>query len=140
MSTHEISPTVSLSAATADSPIDYDLLMQANLTRVFGERDAERRMVAIRELYAPDAVLNEPHGSAQGHDAIGEAVGVLLAGLPSEFAFSALGPAIGHHGVGRLRWSSGLLGNPPAVTGMDVAHFRGGRIQSLFVFLDPPKA
>jgi hypothetical protein len=120
-----------------DPPIDYDALMKANLTRVFGEHNVERRMAAIRELYAADAVLNEPHGSAQGHDAICEAVSILLAGLPPKFAFTALGSAIGHHGIGRLRWSSGEPGRPAAVTGMDIAHFQNGRIHSLAVFLEP---
>jgi ribosomal protein L2 len=41
------------------APIKYDRLMQANLARVFGERDAERRLKAIRELYAGDAI---PYG------------------------------------------------------------------------------
>jgi len=119
------------------SAIDYDVLMRANLTRVFGERDATRRIVAIRELYAPDAVLNEPEGTAEGHDAINEAVTALLAALPPGFVFAASGPAIGHHGVGRLRWSAGRPGQPVAATGIDVAHFQNGRIHSLFVFLDP---
>lgn len=128
-------------AARSDEvPIDYDALMQGNLTRVFGEHDAERRMVAIRELYAADAVLNEPHGSVKGHAAINQAVTDLLAGLPPKFEFTALGPAIGHHSVGRLHWRSGLPGGPSAVTGMDVAHFEGSRIHSLFVFLDPPSS
>jgi hypothetical protein len=39
--------------------------MQANLARVFGERDASRRMSAIAELYANDAMLFEPHASAR---------------------------------------------------------------------------
>lgn len=123
--------------AEASAPIDYDRLMRANLTRVFDERNAERRMVAIRELYAADAVLNEPQASAAGHDAICEAVTALLASLPPEFVFSASGPALGHHGIGRLRWSAGRPGQPAAATGMDIAHFQNGRIHSLFVFLDP---
>ena len=79
--------------------IDYNRLMQANLTRVFDERDAGRRIVAIRELYAEDAVLYEPEASAKGHAAISEAVTALL-----NFVFSVAGPAIGHHNVGRLKW------------------------------------
>jgi hypothetical protein len=121
-----------------DAAIDYDALMQANLTRVFGERNAERRLKAIGELYAKDAVLNEPHTSAKGHAAINQAVTELLSSLPPEFSFAPLGSAIGHHGIGRLRWSAGPPRQPPAVTGMDVVHFRQGRIHSLFVFLDPP--
>jgi SnoaL-like domain len=117
--------------------IDYDGLMQANLHRVFGEHDAGRRIEAIRELYAEDAVLNEPHASFKGHAAINEAVTTLLSSLPPSFVFRTLGPAVGHHGIGRLKWSSGPQGGPVAVTGMDIAHFENGRIHSLFVFLDP---
>ncbi|WP_255991053.1 nuclear transport factor 2 family protein [Chitinolyticbacter albus] len=120
--------------------IDYDGLMQANLQRVFGEHDAARRIEAIHELYAEDAVLNEPHASFKGHVAINEAVTALLASLPPSFVFGALGPAIGHHGIGRLKWSSGPPDGPVAVTGMDIAHFENERIHSLFVFLDPAGA
>jgi hypothetical protein len=121
--------------------IDYDGLMQANLARVFGERDATRRLQAIVELYADDAVLYEPPDSAAtGHAAINQAVQALLSSLPPNFAFTAMGPAVGHHGLGRLRWQSGPPNGPAAVTGMDVARIEGGRIQTLHVFLDPPGA
>src|SRR5882724_4241796 len=122
------------------APINYDGLMQANLARVFGERDAGRRMKAIRELYAEDAVLYEPDASAKGHAAISEAVTALLAHLPPNFVFSAAGPAIGHHNIGRLKWRSGPPDGPAAVTGMDVAHFEQGRIHSIYVFLEPTGA
>jgi hypothetical protein len=121
-------------------PIDYDGLMQANLARVFGEHDAGKRLKAIRELYAEDAVLNEPDASAKGHAAINEAVTSLLTGLPPGFVFRSIGPAIGHHNVGRLKWRSGPADGPPAVTGMDIAHFEGNLIHSLFVFLEPNNA
>ena len=118
-------------------PTDYDALMRANLARVFGERDAARRIEAIRELYAEDAVLHEPHASVSGHAAISEAVSTLLASLPPDFVFSAAGPAVGHNGLGRLNWRSGPPDGPVAVTGTDVARVEGGRIRSLHVFLDP---
>ena len=89
--------------------VDYDGLMQANIRRVFGERDAVERLKVIRELYAEDATLYEPQTSAHGHVAICDAVSALLASLPANFAFTA-GPAVGHHGVGRLNWRSGLPG------------------------------
>lgn len=126
-----------MSPATA---IDYDRLMQANLANVFGQRDAARRLEAIRELYAEDAVLNEPHATARGHAAICDAVTALLASLPPDFVFTAIAPAIGHHGIGRLQWRSGPADGPAAVTGMDIAQFEGGRIHALTVFLDPPAA
>jgi SnoaL-like domain len=121
--------------------IDHNGLMQANLARVFGERDASRRMKAIAELYADDATLYEPpDASATGHAAINQAVQALLSSLPPNFVFTAIGPAVGHHGLGRLRWQSGPPDGPAAVTGMDVARIEGGRIQTLHVFLDPTGA
>src|ERR1700690_3058882 len=114
--------------------IDYERLMQANLKRVFNERDAGRRIVAILELYAEDAVLYEPDASAKGHAAISEAVTALLAHLPPNFVFSAAGPAIGPHNIGRLKWRSGPADGAAAVTGMDIVHFEKGRIHSVYVF------
>ncbi|MGL5011646.1 MAG: nuclear transport factor 2 family protein [Paracoccaceae bacterium] len=118
--------------------MDYERIMQANLGRVFGERDATRRIEAIRELYAADAELHEPHQSVQGHDAISQAVTELLAHLPPDFTFTATRPALGHNGFGRLQWRSGPPGSPVAVTGTDVAHIERGLIRSLYVFLDQP--
>ena len=122
------------------TPLDYDGLMQANLARVFGERDASRRLKAIAQLYTPDATLYEPDAEARGHAAINQAVEALLSHLPPNFAFSANGPAVGHHDIGRLRWQSGPPNGPVAVSGTDVAHFEAGRIQTLHVFLDPASA
>ena len=117
-------------------PKGYEQLLNANLVRVFGERNPERRRAAIAEIYARDAVLYEPDAMATGHDAINEAVEELLASLPAGFAFIANGPAVGHHGIARLRWSSAPVNGPVAVTGTDVAHIADGRIQSLYVLLD----
>ena len=121
--------------------IDYDSLMQANLKRVFGERNSSHRTKAIAQLYADDATLYEPpDASATGHAAINQAVEALLKNLPPNFVFTSIGPAVGHHGMGRLRWQSGPPNGPVAVTGTDVAQVEGGRIQSLHVFLDPTGA
>ena len=120
--------------------IDYDGLMQANLARVFGERDPARRIKAIAELYADDATLYEPEALAKGQTAISHAVEALLSSLPPTFVFTAIGPAVGHHGMGRLRWQSGPPNGPAAVTGTDVARIEGGRIQTLHVFFDPAAA
>jgi hypothetical protein len=124
-------------ATPSEESIDYDGVMQANLSRVFSERDSARRISAIAELYADDAVLYEPGAAATGHAAINQAVDGLLSSLPPGFAFTAIGPAVGHHNLARLRWQSGPPNGPVAVTGTDVAHVEDGCIQSLHVFLDP---
>jgi hypothetical protein len=120
--------------------IDYDGLMRANLTRVFSERDTDKRVAAIGELYAPDPVLYEPEAIVTGQAAISRTVEALLASFPPDFAFTAAGPAVGHHDLGILHWRAGPPGVPPAVTGTDVVRLEGGRIQTLHVFIDPPSA
>lgn len=117
---------------------DHNAIMHANLDRVFNERVADLRIAAIRELYREDAEFHEPGHSALGHDAISQAVTDLLAHLPPNFEFTAIRPALSHHGVGRLQWGGGPPGGPVAVTGTDVVRFDAGRIRSLHVFLDQP--
>ncbi len=86
--------------------IDYDEVLQANLTRVFGERDATRRLKAIAKLYSDNATLYEPYKSVSGHAAIDQAVGELLSSLPPNFVFTSIGPAVGHHDM------AGCAGKP----------------------------
>ena len=121
----------------SEQGVDFDALMQANLVRVFGERNVDRRRAGLRELYAEDATLFEPQAVVIGQEAISGAIDTLLASMPPDFVFTPAGPAAGHNGVGRLFWRAGPPGGPTAVTGTDVVHVEGGRIKSLHVFLDP---
>jgi hypothetical protein len=116
--------------------VDFDSLMRANLVRVFSERDRSRRRAALEELYTADAKLYEPDNVFTGRDAINGAVDAIIARLPPEFVFTPHGIAVGHHGLGRLRWQAGPPGGPAAVTGTDVAQVEAGRIKSLHVLLD----
>ena len=121
-----------------EESINFDALMRANLTRVFGERDGGRRRAALEELYTADAKLYEPDNVFTGRDAICGAVDALIARLPREFVFTPVGIAVGHHGLGRLAWRAAPpRGGPAAVTGTDVVQVEAGRIRSLHVLLDP---
>ena len=119
---------------------DFDTLMRAHLARVFTERNPERRLAALEDLYAEDATLFEPQTAATGRQAISDAVDALQASMPPGFTFTPAGPAIGHHGLAQLHWRAGPPGGPAAVTGTDVARVEGGRIRALHVFLDPKSA
>ena len=124
-------------SSTSVNPVDFDALMKAHLAGVFNERDPVHRMTALKDLYTEDATFFEPATVVSGHSAISGAVDALQASMPPQFVFTALGPAVGHHGVARLRWSAGPPGGPAAVTGTDVAQFDERRIKRLHVFLDP---
>jgi hypothetical protein len=114
-------------------------LLQANLERVFSERDAGRRRQAIQELYAPDADFfeeNEP--TYAGTEEIVRAVSQLLAALPPTLVFSMVAPATQNHDMGKLLWRGHLPDGKTIVTGTDIAVVKEGRIRSLHVFVDAP--
>jgi hypothetical protein len=116
---------------------DLDALMQANIVRVFNERNPDRRRAALGELYAEDARLYDPETAATGQDAISRAVDDLHRMLPPDFVFAATGHAVGHNGAARLFWRAGPPGGTAVITGTDVAHIEDGRIKLLYVFVDP---
>ena len=116
---------------------DLDALMQANIARVFNERNSDRRRAALSELYTEDATLYDPEIVATGWEAISGAVDNLLLSLPPDFVFTAAGHAVGHNGAARLFWRAGPPDGPVAITGTDVAHIEDGRIKLLYVFVDP---
>ncbi|CAO3438573.1 nuclear transport factor 2 family protein [Azospirillum endophyticum] len=119
---------------------DYDGLLRANLEQVFNERDAGKRSAAIADLFVADPVMYEPAAIVRGRAAISEVAGRLLEQFGPAFRFRPEGDAVGHHGLGMLRWQAGPAGGPVAVTGTDVADVVDGRIARLWVLLDPPKA
>jgi hypothetical protein len=117
---------------------DYDRLLKANLQRVFNERDATARDAAVAELFVADPVMFEPHGVVTGRAAISRVAGELLEKFGPTFVFVPDGTAVGHHGLGYLRWHAGPSDGPVAVTGADVAELADDRIARLWVMLDQP--
>jgi hypothetical protein len=123
----------------AEAPIDYDTILRANAARIFSEVDPEKRLEALSDLWVDDGLLIEPDKVLSGREAISRSVGALLRMLPPGTTFSPLGPAVGHHGMGRLRWQAiSSDGSPGPVSGTDIAFIEGSRISRLYVILDPP--
>lgn len=117
---------------------DYDGLLRGNLERVFNERDPERRALAMSELFSAAPVMYEPDGVVEGRLAISRVAGALLEQFGTDFFFKPNGEALGHHGLGYLRWSAGPVGGPVVISGVDIVEVIQGRIGRLWVMLDPP--
>ena len=117
-------------------PMPYDSLLRANLQRVFNERDAGKRNAALEELFVAEPIMYEPEAEVFGKSAISEVAGKLLDKFGPTFRFVAEGQAAGHHGIASLRWTAGLEGGPPLVTGIDTASVVDGKIAKLWVLLD----
>ena len=109
-------------------------LMLANLFDVFNERDPERRTAVIARTYTDDVVFSDPDGTVTGHKALKDKAQKLLDQTPS-FVFTAAGPIYGTHDLGYLAWHFGPKGQPPVVSGMDIAIIREGRIATLYTLL-----
>jgi hypothetical protein len=113
---------------------NVDDLLSKNLD-AFGERDAEKRRMAISAIWESDGVFVDPDGLHIGPEAIDNAIEHLLLKFP-DFVFSELGRPDSHNGIGRLAWGFGLKGKKPAVTGLDVIVSNAGRIRALYTFID----
>jgi SnoaL-like domain len=109
-------------------------LLLANLFAVFNERDPRRRSDAIARNYTEDVIWTDPDGTIQGHVALNEQAQKLLDHMPS-FVFSAAGPVHVSRELGLLAFNLGAPEQPPAVSGIDVALVRGGRIAVLHTLL-----
>ena len=109
-------------------------LLLANLFEVFNVRDPERRMEAISRNYAEDVRWTDPDGTFEGHDAMNEQAQKLLERMP-DFVFSAAGPVYVSGDLGLLAFNMGPPEQAPAVSGIDVALVRDGRIAELHTLL-----
>ncbi|WP_103348807.1 nuclear transport factor 2 family protein [Amycolatopsis sp. CA-128772] len=111
-------------------------LMEANLLKVFNERDDERRAKAIAATYAADVTFSDPEGVATGHEELSAKARQLLAQAP-DFVFAPAGPVLVNHDLGHLAWQFGPEGAPPVVRGIDIALVEAGVIKKLYTMLLP---
>ncbi|CAB3649651.1 hypothetical protein LMG24238_01057 [Paraburkholderia sediminicola] len=110
-------------------------LMKRNLLAVFSERDSVARMKELETIWLPEGIFVDPDGRHVGLDAIHRRVNELQARFPG-FDFVERGPVDVMHGIGRLAWGYGPDDNRTAVTGIDIAVTRDGKILELYVFID----
>jgi len=108
--------------------------MLENLFAAFGERDPTRRLEAITRNYTEDVSWSDPDGTTQGHEAMNEQAQKLLDRMP-DFVFSAAGPVHVSRDLGLLSFNLGVPKQAPAVSGVDVALVRDGRIAVLHTLL-----
>ena len=109
-------------------------LMLDNLFAVFNVRHPERRLEAIARNYTEDVRWTDRDATTLGHQAMNERAQQLLDGAPA-FVFNAAGPVHVSGDLGLLAFTMRVPEQPPAVTGIDVALVRDGRIAVLHTIL-----
>ena len=105
-------------------------LLDANLHRVFGNRDADSRRAAVREVFAEDVVFIDPEATVTGWDELERKAAGLIDGLPASVAFTEVGPHYIGDGFGALAWRLGPA-EAPLAQGVDVITVGDGRIVEL---------
>ena len=109
-------------------------LVRRNLLDVFNEADPERRSAASAHTYAEDVVWHEPDRVVRGREALTERAAELRAQTP-DWIFRPEGPVSVNDDLGHLGFEFGPVGQPPVMTGMDIAHCKDGVIIELDTFV-----
>ncbi|MFF3861407.1 nuclear transport factor 2 family protein [Streptomyces sp. NPDC002209] len=110
-------------------------LMRVNLLEVFNEPDPDRRAAVIAENYAEDVVWHEPDRINRGRTEFVRRAAELLAENP-DWVFRPAGTASELDDIGHLEFRYGPPdGQPPTVSGMDIARTRDGVIAELYTIV-----
>jgi hypothetical protein len=109
-------------------------LMKSNLNLVFGERDPAARRAVVDRIYTEDVTFADAEGVLTGREALHQKAQELLDSAP-DFVFTEAGPVYQAQDLGCLAWNFGPAGQPPVVSGMDIAIVADGRIASLHTVL-----
>jgi hypothetical protein len=109
-------------------------LMEANLLRVFNERDAERRTSAIESIYASDVRWTDDEGTTVGREALAAKARALQSQMHG-LVFTKASPVYQTHGFGCLAWKLGPESGEPVASGFDAAVVRNGRISELYTVI-----
>ncbi len=109
-------------------------LMRRNLLDVFNEPDPERRGAAITRTYAEDVVWHEPDRVVRGREALARRATELRVQTP-DWVFRPDGPVSVNDDLGHLGFEYGPVGQPPVVSGMDIAHCKDGVITELYTIV-----
>ena len=112
---------------------DLKQLMHATLMDVFGERDAVKRMAAIRRTYTEDVIFADPDGEVQGHEALNAKAQEVLDSGPG-FVFQTDGDFYQVQDLGYQAWAFGPEGAPVA-RGADMGIVRDGLLAKVYTVL-----
>jgi hypothetical protein len=102
----------------------------------FNETDAARRRQLLAELYTPDATYTDPHVELRGTEQLEAFIASTQERFPG-WRFRLAGDVDAHHEQSRFQWHVGPAGSSePQYVGFDVLVTDGGRVRSVYGFLD----
>ncbi len=116
-------------------------LLENSLLVIWNDRNADRRLEAMKKTYAPDIHFYEFNAGEAivGHTEINELISKLQREWPPESKFELNKPSQVNHSVQIASWTLGPQGMQPVATGVDVAVIENDLIKSFYLFLDIPE-
>jgi hypothetical protein len=116
-------------------------LLEKSLLVIWNDRNADRRLEAMKDTYAPDVHFYEFDSTKAiiGYKAINELISKLQKDWPPESRFVLNAPSQVNHNIQFATWDLGPQGMKPILIGMDVAVIENDLIQSFYLFFDPPE-
>jgi len=127
---------VSSNAEGVSDPSANKTLAEQHLT-LWNESDKSTRDKLMRQIYSSDIEMVDRHFTAVGYDAVDTFIVDLQRKNP-DFKFAARSVEA-HHNLIRLYWQVGSKAKPAVVTGMDLFVIANGKVEKLYVFVDPTK-
>jgi hypothetical protein len=101
----------------------------------WNEADDDRRSALVAQVWHDDARSVDPLADVTGHGAIASMMGAIQSQMPGH-RFAVSGDVRTHHDAMHWGWSMTGPDGTVAVTGIDTALVRDGRIQFLAGFFD----
>lgn len=116
---------------------NHTLLLETSLLEIWNERDAEKRLGAMRQIYADDIEFYESEETPVfiGHQRINDLIGKLQADWAPEFEFTETEETRANGNLQIASWTLGIPGQTPVAKGKDVALVENGKIAKLYLFL-----
>jgi hypothetical protein len=107
---------------------------------VFNETDQAERRVRLGELFAGDGTYTDPHVDLQGPEQIETFIAATQERFPG-FRFTLGSEIDAHHNQARFQWHAAPAGvTEPTYVGFDVLVTDGGRVRSVYGFMDSAPA
>ncbi len=110
-----------------------------NVLEVFDERDEDKRLARMKQLYTEGAAFHESHDAIfQGLKAINIHVTELQKSIDRSLLFRPAGTQEQIADLARVAWTLSAEGGPAVGSGMDIGVSENGRIARLYTFIDVP--
>lgn len=129
-----IRPLEATLTATTIAAAEATQLADAYLA-IWNERDGDARRALIAATWMPDGLYLDPMLRGEGHDGIDAAIGGAQPLFPG-LNFRRTSDVDVHNDRLRFTWELGVVGEPPAMAGLDIGQIVDGRLSSIIGFFD----